>query len=81
MSRHTVCVHSDLSILMEVGLEFGVRGPKYRSFQIIHGLNTVPAEIAREWFRVNKRFLECIRDGKIRLVDSVSQTETEETAA
>jgi hypothetical protein len=85
-----VQVQSELSVLMEVGLVKGVNselkgslgpGPDYRAFQIIHGLNTVPADIAREWFRVNRRFLACIRSGKIRILDSVSQAETEETAA
>jgi hypothetical protein len=70
MSHHTECVHSELKILMEVGLLFGEPGPRYRSFQVAHGINHVPADLAREWFRVNRRFLECIQNGKIRIVDS-----------
>jgi hypothetical protein len=81
----TVRVQSDREIALEVGLVRGSNefkstltpGPKYQRVQIQRGINTVPADIAREWLRKNK-FLDCVKEKRIRIVDkdSISQVET-----
>lgn len=84
----TVTVWSDLAIRIEIGLrpvemEGGLLmvggGPDYRSAQLVRGENHgIDATLIREWLRKNK-FLECVKEKRIRI--EASQTMTEETEA
>jgi hypothetical protein len=86
----TVTVWSDISIRIETGLrlmefEGGAlmvgSGPNFKCAQLVRGENHgIDAALIREWLRKNK-FLECVKEKRIRIVDSVSPTVTEETAA
>jgi hypothetical protein len=51
-------------------------GPKYQCVQLRPGLNVVDAKIAREWLRTNAKFLDCIKEHKIQIVDSPLEAET-----
>jgi hypothetical protein len=80
----TVYVQSDRKILIEVGFVRGSEefkgtlqpGPNYQSVQLRPGLNVVDAKLAREWLRTNAKYLDCIKEHKIRIVDSPSQEMT-----
>jgi hypothetical protein len=86
----TVTVWSDISIRIETGLrlmdfEGGAlmvgSGPNYKAAQLIRGENPgIDATLIRTWLRKNN-FLECVKEKRVRIVDLVSQTVTEEAAA
>lgn len=86
----TVTVWSEFAIRIEIGLrlmefEGGALmvggGPDYKAAQLVRGENHgIDAALIREWLRKNK-FLECVKEKRIRIVNSVSPTVTEETAA
>jgi len=85
----TVTVWSDLSIRIETGLRRGdfeggsglSPGPNYKSAQLRLGVQDVDGQLIREWLKTNRKYLDCIKDGRVRILDSVSRTVTEETAA
>jgi hypothetical protein len=76
-----VKIESQLAIRIEIGLEKAefegglmlLPGPRTRTFQVQRGLNEIPLEIWRPWHSRNKKFLSCLTDGRIRIVNSVSQ--------
>lgn len=63
---------------LEVGLVNGEPTNRYAFVQIYNGLNVgLDAALVRRWFRENSRFLECVKKGHVRIVN----TETEQDAA
>jgi hypothetical protein len=80
MSSATCDVHSDFAIRIEVGLEHGGAafknslqpGSNHRTFDLCRGLNTgVPRDIIEPWLRTNRRYLGCIKERRIRIVEQV----------
>lgn len=84
MSDGAICsVFSVLLIRIEIGLVRGgieggkaalYPGPKHRTFELQRGINRdVPRDIIEPWLRKNRPFLPCIKDGRIRIVESQEQ--------
>ena len=81
MSGEETCeVFSDFAIRLEVGLA-RARGPRYRAtlelgpnhrtFELQRGLNAdVLRNIIVPWLRTNRRHLDYIKRGRIRVVES-----------
>jgi hypothetical protein len=86
-AMNTVRVWSELCIALEVGLVHGVKefkstlqpGPNYRHVQLRRGLNEVDGSLVREWLRKNK-FLACVKEHKIRIVEKISTSQMESAA-
>jgi hypothetical protein len=80
MSDGATCdVFSDFSIRLEIGLERGADheykaalspGRNHRTFELRRGVNHgVPRDIIAPWLKTNRRYLDCIKQGRIRVVE------------
>jgi hypothetical protein len=80
----TCCVWSDVAVRIEVGLERGANpehrgclspGPNHQTHQLNRGINHgVPRALVGEWMRRNRKYVEAIRDGRIRIVEEQPET-------